>query len=559
MDKETLNKYLRFLPALFGQKDVSLILSEQDLKKYDSSSSIEIERIRKKIRCDLLAELLNDDYCYESIENLFNSTRIRIPICFASRFKVLEKIFYRKKELIEFFDKAIEKNKIILSDKGKERLNYLKEKMSLKSFKEKYENYKYETYIEGKDVSIDAKNFIAIMNLDKEKYEEFLNNDEKIQGLTKREYVYALTRFFGSESIFENYMMPKEMEKRYYDLETSNIVDFESINNIIESDANLYEGVNLHKDLKEYLYKDMPSNLTTLEKAIYLYIKACKLFTYDEQFYAANQKGVEALKHQDINRLGEINLDNKDIVCYEFTAIYGKLLEELGINFEVDYTVTNEYGSGHNNLTFKYDKFLVEVDSVTTIFQGDLVRAKTNFPLVGLKCINKNNKTFAEFKDTVEKVNDLVTIEDMSFDDALEKYESKIVNREHIDIEEKIKIYFEKLQEAGHQLEKMDCLGYAFLLSKALFNKEERTNNLNLGVFKTKKGEKNQVKLVITCNKKSFSSYMNENKYFIYDLSGDIAKIDKNDLEYQIDKEELIVVDGKRTKVPGVEGRTWIN
>lgn len=559
MDKERLNKYILFFPALLAQKDKSLILSEEEYKKYEKTVMVEAGKMKKKIRVGLLEDMLNDDYCYESLEILFDSTRVRLPVYFLSKFKMLNKNFYKKTELIEMFDKAIDSNQLNLTEKGKQRLQILKNKMSVNAFKEKYNDYKYNLDIEGKDYSFDVKKFVSILSLPNDKYESFLKKEEKIEGLNKREYMYALAKFFLDENIFDNYMMPEQMEKRFYNLITYNVIDYESVNSMIESDAYLYEGVDLNKTIRDYLYKEMPANLSTIEKAIYLYVKACKLFTYDEKFYAANQKGVEAVKHQDIKHLSEIDLNHRDIVCYEFTAIYGKLLEELGINFEVDYTVTNEYGSGHNNLAFKHDKYLVEVDSVTTIFQGDLIRAKTGFPLVGIKSINVNNETAEEFKSMVERIYEMVNIESMSFDDALEKYESKIANRENIDIEEKLKIYFEKLQKSGEQLERMDSLGYTFMLCKALFTKEERENNLNLGVFKTKKDDEEKIVLVVTCNKKSFSSHKDENKYFIYDLEGNIIKINKNDLESQLDKGGLVVVDGKRTKVPGVEGRTWIN
>ena len=66
--------------------------------------------------------------------------------------------------------------------------------------------------------------------------------------------------------------------------------------------------------------------------------------------------------------------------------------------------VGEAYGAGHANLEFRSDKFLVSADSVTSILQGDIMQAKLNQPLVGLKCVNRNQQTQQEFKQSLTKM-----------------------------------------------------------------------------------------------------------------------------------------------------------
>jgi hypothetical protein len=399
MNPVELNRKLMLFPSLMKQKESSLFLDERDFPKHEDSEFVEIGKPPKKISAKLLADLLNDDYCFASIERLFTGTKVRMPIYYIGTSKgIAGKFIFSRREFIAFFNKAIDEGKIELSEQGKERLEFIKNEVSYDTFVKKYGEKTYRTDIEGKMKSFKVKDFITLMNLPKEQFERFFSNDDFINGVTKREYAFALADFCSDIKVFDIYVMPREMNKRYDELCSYDVIDYESVNSMLDSDAYLYKDIVLQEELRNHLYEGMPENLSDIEKAIYVYIKACKLFSYDPLFYSNLQKGVAALKHQDINNLTKINVDNKDIVCYEFTAIYGKILEELGITFEIDSeAISSEYGAGHNRLAFRQVKYIVEADSVTTIFQGDLVRAKTNYPLEGIKCLNASAKTKNEF------------------------------------------------------------------------------------------------------------------------------------------------------------------
>ena len=107
----------------------------------------------------------------------------------------------------------------------------------------------------------------------------------------------------------------------------------------------------MNSELLNVLFSNMPNNLTKIEQAIFLYIKLCKLLNYDELFYTMEEDAI--IYHEDINNLNKINLTNNKVVCYEFNLLYAKLLDILGIKYQIqDYSI-NKSRKGHANLIFK--------------------------------------------------------------------------------------------------------------------------------------------------------------------------------------------------------------
>ena len=64
----------------------------------------------------------------------------------------------------------------------------------------------------------------------------------------------------------------------------------------------------MNTELLNALFLNIPNNLTKLEQAIFLYIKLCKILTYDEFFYTMNKDAIK--DHEDINNLKNITLEN---------------------------------------------------------------------------------------------------------------------------------------------------------------------------------------------------------------------------------------------------------
>lgn len=556
MDNTLVDKLIELYPSTASQKDTGLFFLLKDLLSHNTKyTTPSLMTCNEKF----FKTLLSDDECYKRIEKFYNSEAKRIGVYYLSLVHGLfnkKNFFCHKIDLAKMFNKLNKEGKLNLDEKSKKRLAFILENVSYKKFCEKYIDNVYCEEVENKNIEIPVKKMIEFLSLPDEEYYKLLEKEE-IFGIKKECFCYGVSNFFHENLIFSEYHMPSIIEKRFKELSSYKIVDFEAIEDIKNSDIHLYSKGKVSDELNSFLVNDIPSNLNPLEKAIYLYIKACKVLSYDESFYVNNQKGEVADYHKDISNLSKINLSNKSVVCYEFNAIYGLLLDKLGIKFHENSTLSKEYGSGHASLTFRCDKYLITADSVTSIFFGDLMKTKLNQPIVGLTCINTNDKTKKEFNEMVDKVYSIVQQEfekeeTIDFEDALAEYENKYSKNIKLSFEEKLSVFKEMLFENDYDFTRMELINYSFILIKTLFSEEEKMNHIRLGVFKDGINDKNKARLLIAINKKSFNC-LDQNEYLLFDLDKSVKELSQKQLDIMIRKEEILPVDKSKIRIPGVE------
>ena len=128
--------------------------------------------------------------------------------------------------------------------------------------------------------------------------------------------------------LLNKFEVDKEIRDKYTDIKNFARVDFQAFDKLLETKDTLYKEIELDKDFHDYIMNGMPDGATDIEKAVFVYLKMCRTLSYDEEFYARNQP---ADMHSSIDLVQHINLDNKDVVCYEFNLMYAKFLDELGI------------------------------------------------------------------------------------------------------------------------------------------------------------------------------------------------------------------------------------
>lgn len=140
------------------------------------------------------------------------------------------------------------------------------------------------------------------------------------------------------------------------------------------------------------------NNLTLEEKAFYLYLRSCELFSYDPRynFY----KNVFEDKYM-INKIENdfVNLENVNnnfVVCYSHSRIFAQLLNEL-LNIN-----TKEKGKGHSWVEFNDGVREIEADS--TIY-SDIARVKMKLNTHGYLPIHKEYGFDDKLKHIATKVN----------------------------------------------------------------------------------------------------------------------------------------------------------
>lgn len=171
-----------------------------------------------------------------------------------------------------------------------------------------------------------------------------------------------------------------------------NGLDQDMINNITSNQTK--HSFEINADIKNFILKDMPSDLTKLEKAIYIYSKLCKILDYDMEYYNdnANKKFIAE------ESISDVDLSNNNVVCYTFSYIYSGLLREIGIDQIKEAKINKgEFVNKHASVEFVVDNIVIMADSTHAGAEiGDLTTLKVENKINGLRCsqfnIEKQNK-----------------------------------------------------------------------------------------------------------------------------------------------------------------------
>lgn len=171
-----------------------------------------------------------------------------------------------------------------------------------------------------------------------------------------------------------------------------NGLDQDMINSITSNQTK--HSFEINADIKNFILKDMPSDLTKLEKAIYIYSKLCKILDYDMEYYNdnANKKFIAE------ESISDVDLSNNNVVCYTFSYIYSGLLREIGIDQIKEAKINKgEFVNKHASVEFVVDNIVIMADSTHAGAEiGDLTTLKVENKINGLRCsqfnIEKQNK-----------------------------------------------------------------------------------------------------------------------------------------------------------------------
>ena len=384
--------------------DDMIFLTNEQYTRYINSEVIG----NKNITIDLLIDFLDNDYFYGYVLDLFNERIKCLSIVYVDMHGNRQINKYYKMDVLKALSDSILNNKLELTEKITNRFEKLIQNISYDAFKKKYINDDYVCMIDNKKVTIPLNLIFVFLECSEEEYNRFFNieSEDKIIGIPKEYFAYALIKFFRSNNVLDKYYIPENILSRYKELLDSRKIDLEAINKINETYNVNSKNIILNSEFEDYILGNIPDGLDKLEKAIYIYLELCDLLTYDEEFYALGSQGnILNKKHENIKRLESISLSNNGVICYEFNAIYSKFLDKISVNYETNASYSDIFGGGHEDLVFKYGKYLVKADStLTTIIYSDIVNVKLGKPLNGLICQNINEKTKEKFQKKLDYV-----------------------------------------------------------------------------------------------------------------------------------------------------------
>ncbi len=557
-------------PYLKSFQDHVIITDADDIKNIKASNALKFGKTT--IYSEYIRRILfNDDYYYLA-KRYFKNQIKQFKVATVSRGDLVDNIFYSKTQIIRAINEFVKNAEIELTSKQQNRINELKEIVSEEKFLEANNDSIYVLEIDGEKCKFKVSELLNFFNLDRQTFRTLCANKNIafIGEHKKEQFLYAAYKYVKDSDILDEVLFSENFIDRFNDIKNLQLIDLQAINQCLDPEDETYKKIKLNSELKEHILNGLSKNATDLEKAIYVYIKMCKTFTYDEAYYALEQKGVvDAIqKHKDYNYIAKINKKNNSLVCYEFNTIYAKILSDLGIPFRIDFKGTfHEYGTGHQNITIRCGKFLVDADSIVSILHGDLYCAKVNEPLTGITCANKNSETQREFERTLQRVYKKIIREEQrnsqatdsepaSFEEVLKEYQSTTQNYQEVSIDEKIDIMLKKVTDS--KLKGIDALSYLLRLRKVLFHGDERIDNCSISIVRRYTTEAEQLNgypiAIVAVNNSSLSKEEEQNNYLIFNSTKTVQAISQEELQELFDNREIMYIydEDKEHRVPGI-------
>lgn len=307
----------------------------------------------------------------------------------------------------------------------------------------------------------------------------------------------------------------------------------------------------MNKHLKKEILDSIPNNYTKLEQSIYIYIKLCQLLSYDS-FYYVNKKQAAQI-HENISHLSNINIQNSNIVCYEFVSLYAELLESIGIKPDVktqfwmesdkdNNLITDSFKDNHANLEYIVDNFIISADSTNSILGGDLINAKLGNQLNGIKCKNVNEYDQIIFDTSLNKV-----YNNINLSNEYKKYD-KDINK--ITFTKRLKLLFDNIVKMDVQ--EVDFISYITYLKHKFFSEDELQWNIAINIV-GKKDEVDQYPVVIfSINTNDIINVPQDTIQYLYDTKKHkLIKYDNQELKELFNSELFILNETKM--IPGIQ------
>lgn len=545
MNKEEQEQLLKDYPYLARTLNHNIVLSEETSKYYKSFPVILGKRTQ------LAIDLLCSDFIYEKYTSklidgtLLTSTLNVFEIYFGDTLVINS---FSKIELFKVLSYLMNEQIFVPSSKEKERFNALKQSVSLENLIS--ERNSFQIRVDNIPYKISSQTIIDFISLSPSKRKAM----KMYANIPIKHMAYLAVHFIKDTKLLDNYEVSDKIKTSIESLESYQEIDFESTNQYLKNDDPNEQKISINPELKSKILESIPEGLDNLQKAIFIYMKMCEILTYDDEFYAVNQQGVVAFKHEKIDHINEITPSNNRVVCYEFNAIYSVFLKQLGFNYRtISRGYMDDFGGGHAFLTFKSGEYIIKVDSVTGVLNGDIPRVKQKLPLEGIIILNKNKDTKEKFKAELKRMEGLYYKigKEPTFEETLKAYEQSSPNITIIPFSEKLAIFFTKLKNNNYA--QVDRLGYIQILKKTLFSQLELDNNISISYIRNNHPlpDLEAESIVVIAIDDDISD---ETKYYIYNARLGLNEIEKEELQERFDNGHYDYINPKsKPNIPGIK------
>lgn len=548
----------------------SILLHKDDYEKYLYSPKVEIpnaynEVLKFYVSKKLIRDILSNPFYFDRLKTAFFKENKQSFYVYEFRDGNLKaSLSFTKAQFTYCLENLLNSGELNLDEQKEQIVTEIIRLTSLNQMYKDYESKLFEIEIDKRDFKINTSVFLKALSLDCLEFKNYVWSEASALNMMPQEFTYALKKFLEITRIESLYNLPIEMRRNIVQNLSYDTIDYESINKITESNDNVVNEIDINLLLRDKVTENILDNAPLLKKAILIYYNLCKILTYDPEFYATDRKGPSALKHLDKKRIATITPQNNEIVCYEFIAIYSKLLQELGINCKTISTGSNDYGTGHTFLEFRVGEFLIKADPTSHMLTGDLLQAKIGKSLTSLTCLNQSKITKSLFAGEVSNVLEesksqvenkaLSKKKKSEFDFALSQYRKELKNKKvSVTFATKLDMLLKQISECGFDY--FEAIQYALFLKLTIFNDDEIRNNIDCTIIRDAKADDKKLAtpiLIITVNDKSFLDEANRNIYLYFRPPTTLRVIQKEDIEVLFEEDQFAYIKSSTKIIPGL-------
>ena len=504
----------------------SLVL--EDSKQIFIKTNLETVLMPEK----LLLEFINNQSYFEILESSLIE-RVNLNLTLTENEEILVKKVYSPISIIlglkskeaEFTNEQLRNFKVLFN------------KTDFKKYLAKNATKVYKLNFDNKDVSISYADLFSII-LDETEYNKFINNKGKYNGFFKEEFIYMIKKFITEKRIFISFFLDADIFNRYLFLVQT--YDTDVINKYVQTKFKYLDQIDINKNFEKDILASIPEDISNLEKIVWIYLNLHKYLKFD---FELDDESEKVKKHKDYTRIVDISKENNYVFSYEFSALFGKFLDNMQIKFEYN----DKY------IIARIGKYLVKFKAISNQFNSD------NLPVTdiikGVILQNSNLGTKEKFLKIYNKVYKKIYQEKidlkilrMPFKSLLNLYRMSSP-KISVDFSKKYDIFLRLIQNVYHS---DNAIGYIYELRKTLFAASELDANISFATISEQKNNKVDPIVIVTVNDVNINLY-NSNKYIYYNPPENIRILNIKELRNEFFKGNFKYIKGNNDNIIGAQ------
>lgn len=307
----------------------------------------------------------------------------------------------------------------------------------------------------------------------------------------------------------------------------------------------------INEELHKAVFQDMPKDMSSEEKAMFIYCKLCKELTYDEGYLYREKFEDDRYEHTFSQEHLEGLKPGSKVTCFDFSRIFSKMVnDELDPDIEAVLIAEGD-NKGHYSTGFHTDKVTVLLEAINGRTGGtnDLMKAKNGFEFEGIKIVSDKEKIIDR---AIKKVYPKVFGKEQT---SMKKYllrlraqpREKVPNNTEVKLQSFIDVMKENNISGNEAIQTLNAFHYFGFFGESL-------DMCYLGRRENQDGRESFKRMVLMRSKKDLNEKESESRSYYL--------MDSDTLEWRECREQKIidnlnsgkfVYEDKNHKMPGIE------